>query len=181
MYEAVVALPASQKGGFPCPPDVLSVPFPEGYYAGRRNGSYPPRGALPCSDRLLVVHGDCSVVFDNSAPAVAHLPFQSIAGQILVKSSLPGIAPEILLASGTLASLNACRHGFQLIPCLGGLGIPVSPQQIRTIEQDTNVGVVRYGQDLTVCRKARHYGWILCGKLRSKGWLQIRQVLTQYA
>src|SRR5215831_699880 len=134
MYKAVVPIPASQEGCFSCPPDVLSVPFPESYYARRRNRSYPPRGTLPCLHRLPVVDGDRSVIFDNSAAVVTHLPFQTIAGQIFVESSLPYIAPEILLASGTLASLNACRHRLQLIPCLGGLGIPVSPQQIRTIE-----------------------------------------------
>src|SRR5271169_2928849 len=98
-------------------------------------------------------------------PGIADLPFQAAASQIFGDTPLPNVAPKIFLAFGPLTRLNASGHLLKLIPSFRRLRIAVLSQKIRTIIQNTDIGVMRYSHQFVAHGVARDHDGILRGEL----------------
>lgn len=177
----IIGLPAAKESDLSGAPEVLCVPQAVGRYARRRDRTHPASCALPRANHRRIVYADRLIVFNDSTPAIAHLPFQAAAGQIFVDAALPDVAPKIFVTFGSFAGLNSGGHLLKFVPGFGRLAVAVLSKKTGAVIQKTNVGVMRHGHPFVADRVAGQRGGILRGQLRSKVGLQIHQILIQYS
>src|SRR5260370_4965992 len=117
--------------------NVLGIQFRVRYDAGWRYPPNPALGPLLCLDGRRIIHADCTVIFDDLPPSFGDLPFQGVTGQSFGRCSLPNITPEIFLAFGALACLDALGHALKLVPRFWRVVIAIFAENVGSYFQYT--------------------------------------------
>src|SRR5215470_5366348 len=99
-------------------------------------------GLLPGSNRVRIVNADRSIFLNNSPSALRRLPLKRIASEAFCSCALPDKAPEIRIAFGALAPLNASRHHLKVSPGRWRLRISVLAQEISAVEEQARIDVI---------------------------------------
>src|SRR5260370_9811886 len=128
--------------------NVVGIQFPVRYDAGRRDPPNPAFGPLPCPNGRRIIHADCPVILDDPSPSFGDLPFQGVAGQSFGRCSLPDITPEIFLAFGALACLDALGHALKLIPRFWRVVVAIFAEEVGSILQNTYLSSQRNSHTL---------------------------------
>src|SRR5580704_3082038 len=161
MRQPKIGLPASPESCSSRVPHVHGVQFSVRHYTGRCYPAYPVRGALPRTDRSRIIHADGLVILNDSTTSFSYVTFQSIARQTFCCSSLPKVAPKILFAFGSLASLNSGGHLLKFIPRCRRVLVTVLSQKIDPVGQNADLRVIRQPNDLAACCVTGDQFWIL--------------------
>src|SRR4029077_11702614 len=132
---------------------------------------------LPRTDRSRIIHADGLVTLNDSTASFGYLPLQSIARQTFRSSSLPKVAPKILLAFGSLARLNSGSHLLKFIPGCRRVLVAVLSQKIDPVGQNADLRVIRQRNDFAACSVTGDQFWILGRKFSGCIGFQINQIL----